>query len=203
MRLKTDLSHRMESRLARYAVVAGAAAAAAVPAAAGVVTVVLPAPIDIRSSPYQMDFNQDGSFDFFFSGFNTTSALGSNFSSGGFLVGASGQITPLPIGALIGSGITNWLGLGSMNGFSATGVLFAGMRAAVAANGTSPSGIVYGFAQFDPFELYGFAYESTVGAGITTFDITADTAVPEPATGALAALALGAAAFAARRHQQQ
>jgi hypothetical protein len=57
-----------------------------------------------------------------------------------------------------------------------------------------------GFLQFQGPLLYGYAWEQA--SSITTFDINATNGVPEPATGALTALALGAVALAARKRKQ-
>jgi MYXO-CTERM domain-containing protein len=58
------------------------------------------------------------------------------------------------------------------------------------------------FLQFEGNALYGYAWEAGASS-LTTFNLRGSSSdIPEPATGALAALALGALAVAARKRKQ-
>lgn len=189
----------LNSRLSRYAL-AVSAVAAATPAQAAPITVLLPTPVSLAGiTVTHFDVDQSGGFDITFSGGFATAffpyfPLTANF-------GASGSAArPLSLGVLIDRTVTGgFWGTGSAGVSFNTAVspTFLAIRFGSAATG--PQRV--GFAQFSGSNLYGFAWDEA--NTITTFDITAPpTAVPEPATGALTALALGAVALAARKRKQ-
>jgi PEP-CTERM motif len=62
----------LEKRLARYALLAGAAVAGAKPARAAITYTIENPPIGFSSSTYQLDVNNDGYTDFFLSGLDVT-----------------------------------------------------------------------------------------------------------------------------------
>ncbi len=204
MNVDTKLSNFLESRISRYAILAGAAAAAAVPAQASIVSYVLPTPVDVRSG-YSLDLDGNSTVDFYFSAFCCASgvAYASYYSPGDVAVCGSYAVA-FSLGDSIGPS-NNWAGFADMLAFSATGTFYLGLRLSLS------GGYKYGFAQFDPFSLQGYALQNDdLDLAITTYDLTrevviqppSESSTPEPATGALAALALGAAAFARRRKAQ-
>jgi hypothetical protein len=193
------LSESLDSRLGRYLIAAGAAAAAAAPAQAAPITVLLPTPVDVRLS-YPLDFDQNGSTEVFFSGSGTAGFYACYFGTADIFLDSNGAIRQLSLGALVGLTAPDsfWGSLGTLSVPSTTSPdYFIGVRFASSAG---PNNRI-GFAQMNGSLLYGFAWEEA--PGITTFDLRKSAAeVPEPATGALAALALGALAVAARKRKQ-
>ena len=191
-------SESLDSRLGRYLIAAGAAAAAAAPGQAAPITVLLPTPVDVRLS-YRLDFDQNGSTEIFFSG-SGSSFFGCYFGTADIFLDSNGAIRQLSLGALGGLTAPDsfWGSLGTLSVPSTTSPdYFIGVRFASSAG---PNNRI-GFAQMNGSLLYGFAWEEA--PGITTFDLRKSAAeVPEPATGALAALALGALAVAARKRKQ-
>jgi hypothetical protein len=190
----------LDARFARYALLAGASIIAAKPAKGSAVVTLEPSPIDFTTGLHFLDVNNDGLTDFFFTGISSgmgetaltgfflTVIDGSTFVTDGrvvddFAVNDGGvQVAALGIGAVIGPNV-GYQNQAAMGEFSATGILFAGLEF------YHTSGFLhYGFAEFDPGQLLGYAYDSTANTPITTFDVTA---VPEP--GSLEMLALGAA----------
>ena len=206
---------RLEARLARYALAAGAALAAGKPAAAGVVTTVLPTPVNLLSThPYNTDLNGDTVTDFvFFTGATVFSTLGLNIlglTGGGFpfllpLFGGHGGSTSVAfrfsIGDVIGVSGSNFPGNGSaqsltLDDFTAPGHGFVGVDLVTETSSTSSERFHnYGFYELENTSLVGWAYETTVDTPITAFDLNAT--VPEP--NSLALLAIGAAALATVR----
>jgi hypothetical protein len=192
---------QLDARFARYALLAGAAFVAAKPAKASVITVVEPTPIDFTTGVHTLDVDNNGVTDFVFSGISSAmgeSTLGfytSSFESSSFLtvgvvfdqfvVNDGGvQVEALGTGVVIGPS-QQYQFEEQMAEFTATGLLFAGLEF-YDTNGQ----LHYGFAEFDPGQLLGYAYDNAINTPITTFDVTATT-TPEP--GSLAMLAAGAA----------
>ena len=194
------LSSFLETRLSRYAIAAGAVVAA-IPTQAAPITVILPTPLDARDG-FAINIDGEGSVEFiFFSGIGTSAGL-VGFGQPGAIAGSAGFVRQLLTGVQ----------LFSADSFSLWGSGFS--RYTLVYN-TSPSptflGVAFattnggfnrlGFLQFDGPFLYGYAWEQA--SSITTFDLRGSSSdVPEPATGALAALALGALAVAARKRKQ-
>ena len=194
-----SIPFQLDARFARYALLASAAIVAAKPAKASVVTTVESTPIDFTSGAHTLDVNGDGLIDFYFTGLSSamgTSTFGYIPTVGQssviygvafdeFVVNEGGlQVAALGTGVSIGfSGGEPFEFEGAMAEFTATGILFAGLEF-YDTNGM----LHYGFAEFDPGQLLGYAYESTPYATITTFTLPA--AVPEPDS--LKMLALGA-----------
>ena len=208
------ISHKLESRLARYAVLTGAALASMKPLHAGVVTVVLPSPVALGNGTGGYDWEIYGNHlsEYLFtanlsSGANVTGTFtgtGTATSSDaitnyilGFTNGAEALTLGIQIESTTGGHLPGfWFTRSVLTGaFTASGLHFLGLQFGDPSNGQ----IHYGFAQFDPLNLEGFAYESTPNTPITTFDITA-TATPEP--GALELLALGAVGLAALKKRR-
>ena len=231
----------LDSRFARYVLIAGAAAAATRPVKASVVYTVEPVPIDFSNGTHSIDLNGDGIEDFFFTGgplevmgnsvswftsvstsLSSTALYSSSFtysfsygptqatsSSSGTATSAVTETYSYSVpvfstergfdeialfgtdaeafgtGAVIGSGITSWAVSAPMPAFTSPGVAFLGLEFYDTAGN-----LYYGFAQFDPDNLVGFAFDNVPDTSITTFDVTS---IPEP--GSLATLALGAAAM--------
>ena len=193
------LSSLLETRLSSYAIAAGAVVAA-IPAQAAPITVILPTPVDVRNG-FTLDIDGVGVSELSFTALGSSGAL----------------VDLLQPGALAHSiGIARQLLTGvqlfSADSFSLWGP--GGSDVAVVFNSSlSPTFLGVGFAttnggynrlaflQFDGPLLYGYAWEQA--SSITTFDLRGSASdVPEPATGALAALALGALAVAARKRKQ-
>ena len=193
------ISKALDARLGRYALAVGAIAAA-VPAQAAPITVILPAPVDIRPG-YNLDFDQDNITEFFFSGSGST-ALACYFTPALVLgAGSSNLALSLSAGATFGlSGNTQvWIPSATMALGTSTSPTFLAFRFQSTNGGFNR----VGFAQFYGPNLYGFAWEEA--STLRTFDLStlpAPTGVPEPATGALTALALGAVALAARKRNK-
>ena len=191
------LSTFLEARLSRYAIAAGAAVAA-IPTQAAPITVILPNPVFVHSSNLDLDIDGDGNSDLrFFSGVGNISGFGAV----GF--GASGSLAlALPTGFQF------------FSAFPPTG-FWGGTSAFLSLNtSTSPNFVAVGFdttnggfrrlafLQFEGNSLYGYAWEAGASS-LTTFNLRGSSSdIPEPATGALAALALGALAVAARKRKQ-
>jgi len=190
---------QLDARFARYALLAGASIVAAKPAKASVVTVVEPSPIDFTTGVHSLDVDNNGVTDFVFSGFSaafgqstlgfyTSSFEGSSFLTVGdvfdqFVVNDGGvKVAALGTGIVIGPN-DQYEFDEQLAEFTATGILFAGLEF-YDTNGQ----LHYGFAEFDPGQLLGYAYDNAINTPITTFDVTA---APEPDS--LAMLALGAA----------
>lgn len=196
--MPSTLSTLLNARLNRYAVTVGAVAAAT-PVQAAPITVILPTPVNLASTSFiQFDVNQDGFFDVNYTGGALSAFLPTPGRTAFF--GATGTATArqLTLGALIdisGTG-SSWVTGAVLSFNTAVSPTFLAIRFASTASG--PQRI--GFAQISGSTLYGFAWDQA--NTITTFDITAPTGVPEPATGALTALALGAVAIAARKRKQ-
>ena len=188
----------LNSRLSRYALAVGAVAAAT-PAQAAPITVLLPTPVSLAGiTVTHFDVDQSGAFDITFTGGFVTGFF--PYFPGTANFGVSGSAAPpLSLGALIDRTVTGgfWGTSAGVSFNTAVSPTFLAIRFGSAATG--PQRV--GFAQFSGSNLYGFAWDEA--NTITTFDITAPpTAVPEPATGALTALALGAVALAARKRKQ-
>lgn len=213
MTQRNPITPLMESRLGRYVVAASAFAAAAVPSQAAPITVLLPTPVNVTQG-YTM--NLDGNFlnDVFFSGFGSAPSSAFLASVGwGQLVGLSGTGAP-GVASLLSAGTSVvlahtdpiWRGLGSVAVPSTTSPdYFIGIRFASSSNsGAASNATRIGFAQFNGPLLYGWAWDEA--PSITVFNLRNSASggdpIPEPATGALAALALGAAALAARKRKQ-
>lgn len=196
------LSTFLEARLNRYAIAAGAVLAA-IPAQAAPITVILPTPLNLSNAGLQtFDLDQDGFFDINFTSIGGTGdrfipppSRRANFGVSGI---AARQLTEGVLIDIASSG-SFWGSVALLSYNTAVSPTFLALQFGT---GTSPSGPVrVGFAQFSGSTLYGFAWDQA--STITTFDITAaPTAIPEPATGALAALALGALAVVARKRKQ-
>jgi hypothetical protein len=192
-------SSLLNARLSRYALAVGAVAAAT-PTQAAPITVLLPTPVNILTggSFKQFDVDNDGLLDINFSGspfnffLNTPPRTGSFGAAGGF----ARQLTE---GVLIDIANTNgfWSATAQFSSNTAISPTFLAIQ--LVSGASAPQRVA--FAQFSGATLYGFAWDQA--NTITTFDITAPaTGVPEPATGALTALALGAVALAARKRKQ-
>lgn len=245
------MPHRdLDVRLARYALMAGAAVAATKPANASVIYSVEPVPIDYSSGSHSLDLNSDLIEDFFFSG-GPLAVSGNSFSysftisapmtetivasssvsftgcgtsgtfttsvfftfssvitvSGGSSSAVGYSIDEIAVsgseaiafgsGAVIGTNIASEASEAAMDEFTATGLEFLGLNF-YDSNGNQ----YFGFAEFDPQNFIGFAFDNNPGTAITTFDV-AQSPAPEPST--LATLALGAAAmeFIRRKRKQR
>jgi hypothetical protein len=195
------ISKALDARLGRYALAVGAVVAA-IPAQAAPITVILPSPVDVQNG-YTLDIDGVGGPELTFSG------LGSSLpflalvalNQPGALAESGGGVLPLLTGVqLFSSDSFSLWGpapsvLVSFN--TSTSPTFLGVGFATTNGGYNR----LAFLQFQGPMLYGYAWEEA--KSITTFDITAPTSgVPEPATGALTALALGAVALAARKRKQ-
>ena len=216
---------KLDARVARYALVTGAALASMKPAKAGVIATYLltPAPLDSSGEQYALDINTDGVTDYLFTAllpgdsFSAAritgySVLGGTGSFAGFnqiAEGISGVAVAYTLGALIGalptfsdsfaitalgSSAAFYGQIANLGGpFTDSGEFFVGL------NFFDQSGIGhYGFVEFDPMQIIGYAYQSDANTPIVTFDLA--TATPEP--GSLALLALGAAGLAALRKRR-
>ncbi len=193
----TSHPFQLDARFARYALLAGAAIVAAKSAKGSVITTVESTPIDISVLEHFLDVNNDGFNDFAFlfsgaltgmgaslTGFafsGTNSFSGIVFDELAVQTGATLFAEAFGAGALIGPGLVYENNV-DMSAFFATGILFEGLEF-YDTNGF----LYYGFAEFDPERLLGYAYDNVANTPITTFDVTA---APEP--GSLAMLALGA-----------
>jgi hypothetical protein len=193
------LSSFLETRLSRYAIAAGAVVAA-IPTQAAPITVILPTPIDLSTAAFRtFDVDQDGLFDLNFTSFGggrffPTPPRFANFGVSGIV---ALQLTEGVLIDIASSG-SFW---GSVAAILSVTTAVSPTFLAFHFGSTAGGAQAVGFAQFSGSTLYGFAWDQA--NTITTFDITAaPTVVPEPATGALAALALGALAVAARKRKQ-
>jgi hypothetical protein len=193
---------KLDTRFARYAILSGAAI---LPAKADVVTTVEATPIDFATGSHSLDINGDGLTDFFFSGieaygahttgFFTTVFLGSSFITNGpvndglEVTGGGTEVAALGLGAVVGPGDV-FEPQNPMDNFTATGILFAGLEF------YDTNGLLhYGFLEFDPQMLLGYAFETSSNTPITTFNLDA----PEPGT--LSLLALGVTALIALKRK--
>jgi hypothetical protein len=211
MTLTNPIAQLMESRLGRYVAAASAFAAAGAPTQAAPITVILPTPVNVTQG-YAM--NLDGNFlnDVFFSGFGTGGAFLASAGWGEVVgqlgTGAPGVLSLLSAGTAVVLAHTDpiWRGLGSAAIPSTTSPdYFIGIRFASSTGPGAAAGATrIGFAQFNGPMLYGWAWDEA--PSITVFDLRSANSggnpIPEPATGALTALALGAAALAARKRKQ-
>jgi hypothetical protein len=204
------IPQHLDSRLGRYVVAASALVAGGVPSQAAPIEVLLPTPVNITQAS---QLNLDGNFlnDFFFSGFGGTSA----FIASGLWGQVAGQVgTGNP-------GILSLLSAGTAVVLAHTDPIWRNLGTAAVPSTTSPDyfigfrfasstgpGVVsaatrIGFAQLNGPLLYGWAWDDA--PSITVYDLRSSAnggaPVPEPATGALTALALGAAALAARKRK--
>jgi hypothetical protein len=215
---------RLEARLARYALLAGAAIASTKPAGAGVITTVLPSPVDlVASAPYFFDFNGNASPDVvFYTGatvFSTLALRIAGFTGAGeidyFFVGGHGGSTQVAFDYSLGAVIGNTSsaipgnaiahaygsdpGFITLDDFTSPGIGFVGIDYRNyfydAANSSYVFSNHYGFAELNGTSLVGWAYESSANTPITVFDLNAP--VPEP--GSFALLALGVAGLGAVR----
>jgi hypothetical protein len=212
MTQQNPITPLLESRLGRYVVADSAFAVAAVPSQAAPVTVLLPTPVNVTQG-YTM--NLDGNFlnDVFFSGVigNTNAFLA--YVAWGQLVGSVGTSSP---------GVVSLLSAGTSVVLAHTDPIWRDSDTAAVPSITSPDyfiGIRFasntepcavsnasriGFAQLNGPLLYGWAWDEA--PSITVFNLRNSASggdpIPEPATGALAALALGAVALAARKRKQ-
>lgn len=195
MSVNPVLSQALEGRLGRYVMVVTAAAATTVATQAAPITVILPTPVDVRDG-FNLDMDQNGFAEIFFSGSGSTAYASYAYTADVLYAGTLAQ--QLSEGALVAYSATNWTGFAWMNITQTAPASFLGIRFQSTAGG--PERIA--FAQFDGPLLYGYAWEQA--SSITTFDLrkAASSDVPEPATGALAALALGALAVAGRKKKQ-
>lgn len=189
-------SKAFNCRIGRYIAAAGAVAASAVPSQAAPITVILPSPVDIRLG-YQLDMDQDGSPEFRFSGSGST-AFASYLNQADILasfdiLASSTIVQQLSAGASFSNSGLGWFTIADMKVDVTAPASFLAIRFGISRESV-------GFAQFNGPMLYGFAWEQA--SSITTFDLQSSSEVPEPATGALAALALGAVALAARKRKQ-
>jgi hypothetical protein len=196
--LPATLPTLLNARLSRYAIAVGAVAAA-MPTQAAPITVILPTPVDLSiANSLTFDVDQDGLSDLgflLFSGgrFFAPPSRSANFGVSG---NAARQLTE---GVLIDIANTNsfWGTVAALSLNSAVSPTFLAIH--FGSGASAPQRVA--FAQFSGSTLYGFAWDEA--NTITTFDITAPaTGIPEPATGALTALALGAVALAARKRKQ-
>ncbi len=213
---KNVLPIQLDARFARYALLTGAAILAAKPAKASVVFTAV-TPTDFTAGVHTLDVNGDGFNDYVFSGVGGSQGafvVGNTISFFEFVTfsGCCGiccssfsqserdmlvldptnsfDVMAFGTGATIGSGVS-YVGCGAMADFSATGPLFMGLQF-FDTNGA----IHYGFAEFDPWNFDGFAFELLPDTSITTFDVNA----PEP--GSLGMLALGAAGLEILRRKR-
>jgi hypothetical protein len=193
------LSTFVETRLSRYAIAAGAVVAA-IPTQAAPITVILPSPVFVETTPLLLDIDGvDGPDLVFFSGSGPAGVAGVREVG----IGLSGSFAlALPTGFQFFSAFTS-------------SDFWGGTVASLSLNtSTSPNFVAIGFdrtnggfgrlafLQFEGKSLYGYAWEAGASS-LTTFDLRGSSSdVPEPATGALAALALGALAVAARKRKQ-
>jgi hypothetical protein len=177
--MQSTLSKILDARLSRYAI-AASAVATAIPAQAAPITVVLPNPVDIRFD-YELDLDQDGNAEVFFSGLGSTWARADLVRPGA--LAASGSFAlQLTVGAQLFSADSFSLwgpsAAANMSFNFAQSPTFLGIGFATTNGGYNR----LGFAQFDGPDLYGWAWEEA--DSITTFDLRTASAVPEPATGA-------------------
>ncbi len=201
------LPFQLDARFAQYALLAGAAVVSAKPAKASVITIIEATPIDFTTGSHSLDVDNNGVTDFVFTGlsaafgestlgFYTSFFDGSSFLTVGqvddqFVVNDGGlQVAALGTGVVIGPG-DQYQFEEQMAEFTASGMLFAGLEF-FDTNGQ----LHYGFAEFDPGQLVGYAYDNAINTPITTFDVT----TPEPSNFAL--LALGAAGLGLLRRKR-
>jgi hypothetical protein len=185
----------VDTRFAGYAIAVGAALAGAKGANAGIVETVLPEPINYLSGNHSLDLNGNGSTDFDFSALSTSFLLIDGQSSGDLILSNDdGLASILGVGYTIGA--TSPWPTGPVAEISSFGTQTTYLALRI---GDASGNKYYGFAEFSPtFNLEGYAYNSTAGASITTFDLTA---TPEP--GELSLMALGAASLAILRRKRR
>ncbi len=191
------LSSLLNTRLSRYAVAAGAVVAA-IPAQAAPITVILPTPVDVRTG-FTLDIDGVGGSELSFSGLGSSSVL-VDVLQPAVLAGSGGFVAQLltEVQLFSSDNFSLWT-FAPLNQLlnSSPSPTFLGVGFATTNGGYSR----LAFLQFDGPLLYGYAWEQA--SSITTFDLRGTSSdVPEPATGALAALALGVLALAARKRKQ-
>jgi hypothetical protein len=186
----------LETRLSRYAIATGAVMAAQ----AAPITVILPNPVFVETNPLLLDIDGDGSSDLvFFSGSGPAGVAGIREVG----IGLSGSFAlALPTGFQFFSAFTSsdfWGGtVASLSLNTSTSPNFV----AIGFDRTSGGFGRLAFLQFEGKSLYGYAWEAGASS-LTTFNLRGSSSeIPEPATGALSVLALGALAVAARKRKQ-
>ena len=186
----------LNARLSRYALAVGAVA---MPTQAAPITVILPTPVNLALASFEtFDVDQDGFADISFTSFAGGMFFAPPSRQASFGVSGTAALQ-FAEGVLIdfASSGSFWSSIARLSYNTAVSPTFLAIR--FGTNASGPQRV--GFAQFSGSNLYGFAWDQA--NTITTFDITAPpTGVPEPATGALTALALGAVALAARKRKQ-
>jgi len=214
---KNPFPIQLNARFARYALLTGATILAAKPARGDVVFTLVPA-TDFTSGVHTLDVNDDSIPDYIFSGFGTSApevrvlglsviSISSSFANTDFtgtfstalvnrvaFAGDTGLISAVAFGTgeVIGTSLSWEEGVAAgMSAFGASGPLFLGLQF-FDTNGA----IHYGFAESDPWNFDGFAFETLANTSITTFDLT----TPEP--GSLGMLALGAAGIEILRRKR-
>jgi hypothetical protein len=191
------LSSLLETRLSRYAIAAGAVVAA-IPTQAAPITVILPTPIDVRNG-FILNIDGVGGEELQFSGLGSSLGVVEVLQPA-VLAGSGGFVAQLLTGVQLFSSdnFSLWT-FAPLNQLlnSSPSPTFLGVGFATTDDGFRR----LAFLQFEGPLLYGYAWEQA--SSITTFDLRGSSSdVPEPATGALAALALGALAVAARKRKQ-
>jgi hypothetical protein len=211
---------QLDYKFARYALLSGAAMIAAKPAKASIVYYYEPTPLDFATGSNSLDVNGDGVIDYYFTGNSSAGFIlveGATVTASAFTVysiaggtafttpggtqqtdfiaafNPMGDIAAYPTGQTIGPFLT-WVTSGNMESFSASGTFFEGFEFF-----DTKGNEYFGFAEFDPGMLVGYAYNNTPDTPITTFDLT-PAATPEPGT--LALLALGAAGLVALKRRR-
>lgn len=220
---------RLDARLARYALLAGAAIASTRSASAGVITTVLPSPVDLAANaPYEIGFNgKNGSNIVFYTGATVFSTLTLRIAgltgvgepnyffigghggstnvafdySAGDVIGNTGDVTPG--NALPVAYPTSPLyGFITLDDFTAPGVGYIGVDAQENVFVTSISMFVSSNV-FGFLELNGGSLVGFAYESDPNTPITVfDVTAPAPEPGSFGLLALGAAGLAALRKRK-